>query len=543
MGSDSDDAKEKDMDSSREGAWAAAGFAVVLVIVGLPVWWYTTTVYRAHLPYSTIEDLSHQLRYHGISLSVIGAPSYTFSEDLEKHLKSSRSIKFYVTSRQSEKNERERLKTALSVEELDEKMSAATKIVTGTLALFILPDSNSNILDAADAKIVVGRHRNVYATADVDMPTLTSLLKNMVINSLANKKAEGNKVLHDLKGSLRKEAMRQVPTEPGYDVTLTLMIPEPHFISVAWNARKAVEDYLKPFVSQLESITKISIRSQVLYMTALSVSPMWSSSYKHFALPQEQLPLTINAIEAKLGSYVRTRPSLHFVVYIPKQDQSPLHIHKSDGTPVEENSFMVPRWGGVMIHNTPVPEANASMPYDVELDTHWIMATVLTHLQKLLPVPHIKPSEGVLVLSASKSCELTGWELDGLARARVSSYLANIRITLQSLCELVGEISNMVISDEVGGWVWGAVEEWGECLTATREGRLKEATLYCSTSFIQADAAFFHPSMLALLYFPDNQKYAIYVPLFLPVSIPVILSLKVVFGLYRKRTPIKIKED
>ena len=77
---------------------------------------------------------------------------------------------------------------------------------------------------------------------------------------------------------------------------------------------------------------------------------------------------------------------------------------------------------------------------------------------------------------------------------------------LQSLCELVGEISNMVISDEVGGWVWGAVEEWGECGRATREGRLQDATLYCTRSFTQADAAFFHPSMLALLYFPDNQK-------------------------------------
>lgn len=77
----------------------------------------------------------------------------------------------------------------------------------------------------------------------------------------------------------------------------------------------------------------------------------------------------------------------------------------------------------------------------------------------------------------------------------------------QSLCELVGEISNMVISDEVGGWVWGAVEEWRECSSAAREGRLQEATFYCGRSFTQADAAFFHPSLLALLYFPDNQKY------------------------------------
>ena len=74
------------------------------------------------------------------------------------------------------------------------------------------------------------------------------------------------------------------------------------------------------------------------------------------------------------------------------------------------------------------------------------------------------------------------------------------------MCELVDEIDNMVVSDEVAGWVWGAREEWRDCRDAAREGRLKEATLYCTEAFSNADAAFFHPSMLALLYFPDNQK-------------------------------------
>lgn len=71
-----------------EGALAAAGFAVVLVLVGLPVWWYTTTVYRATLPYATIEQLSHQLRHHTVGLAVVGRVPISFKEDLEKKLKS-----------------------------------------------------------------------------------------------------------------------------------------------------------------------------------------------------------------------------------------------------------------------------------------------------------------------------------------------------------------------------------------------------------------------------------------------------------------------
>lgn len=61
-------------------------------------------------------------------------------------------------------------------------------------------------------------------------------------------------------------------------------------------------EYLGPVVRQLESVAVLSVKSQVLYMTGLTVSPEWSPSHHHYALPHHQLPLTINAIEAKLGN-------------------------------------------------------------------------------------------------------------------------------------------------------------------------------------------------------------------------------------------------
>lgn len=533
--------EEKDLMEKREGAWAAAGFAVVLVVVGLPVWWYTTTVYRAHLPYSTIEDLSGQLRYHAVGMTLVGVASAAFSADLDRNLRPLQGIKFQMSLRKPRKEELDVINSVESVSDLDFRMSKTVRVAAGTLAVFVIPELK--LFEKDNSSMIVGRHRLIYVKPDVDLQVLATVVKSMVMDPLANRRAHGNKVLNQLPGQHKKEAMRQVPTEPGYDVTLTLMVPEPHRIGINWDARAAVDDYLNPFVKQLENVAKLTVRSQVLYMTGLNVSPQWSAAHQHYALPQDQLPLTINAIEAKLGSFVWTRPSLHFVIYIPREKQLPLHIHNVDGTPLQTNSFLVPRWGGVMIHNVPPNEANSSLAHHVTLDSHWIMSTVLTHLHRLLPIPFVKETENVAILAPKNGCLLTDWQLDGLARARVSSYLTNIRITLQSLCELVGEISNMVISDEVGGWVWGAVEEWGECGRAAREGRLQEATLYCSRSFIQADAAFFHPSMLALLYFPDNQKYAIYVPLFLPVSIPVILSLKMVLSLFWRPAVDKEKKE
>ena len=48
---------------------------------------------------------------------------------------------------------------------------------------------------------------------------------------------------------------------------------------------------------------ELSVRSQRLYMTGLSVAPQWNARHAHFALTQEQLTLTVNAIEAKLGEH------------------------------------------------------------------------------------------------------------------------------------------------------------------------------------------------------------------------------------------------
>ena len=45
-------------------------------------------------------------------------------------------------------------------------------------------------------------------------------------------------------------------------------------------------------------------------------------------------------------------------------------------------------------------------------------------------------------------------------------------------------------------------------------------------ALVLSENAFFDKSLLELLYFPDDQKYAIYIPYFLPVGFPVILSMK-----------------
>ena len=75
----------------------------------------------------------------------------------------------------------------------------------------------------------------------------------------------------------------------------------------------------------------------------------------------------------------------------------------------------------------------------------------------------------------------------------------------------------------------GSVESEKHC----ELGRLSHALESSKAALSASEKAFFDPSLLALLYFPEDQKYAIYIPLFLPVLIPVILSVPTIWTVLR----------
>lgn len=54
---------------------------------------------------------------------------------------------------------------------------------------------------------------------------------------------------------------------------------------------------------------------------------------------------------------------------------------------------------------------------------------------------------------------------------------------------------------------------------------MAEAFQASSKAFILSEEAFFDKDMVAMLYFPDEHKYAVYMPLFIPIAVPLLLAL------------------
>lgn len=62
---------------------------------------------------------------------------------------------------------------------------------------------------------------------------------------------------------------------------------------------------------------------------------------------------------------------------------------------------------------------------------------------------------------------------------------------------------------------------------------------HSATALQLASKAYYNPTMLALLYFPDEHKYAIYTPLFGPVAVPLIMALIKEFKLWKEKRKAK----
>lgn len=96
--------------------------------------------------------------------------------------------------------------------------------------------------------------------------------------------------------------------------------------------------------------------------------------------------------------------------------------------------------------------------------------------------------------------------MDALLRIRTIEQLTSAKLTLQSLAQLLEEISNIVITDTVGDRISGALKLVEDSADKLNRGKLLEGFALSKEAFVTAEAAFTDPSLLALLYFPDDQK-------------------------------------
>lgn len=236
---------------------------------------------------------------------------------------------------------------------------------------------------------------------------------------------------------------------------------------------------------------------------------------------------------------------LHFVFWVPAAQHRPFAIRNAAGGSLDfAGAFIRPQWGGVFIYN---PSSSAQHLSADNLDEP--MEVFHSQLLALLGVPPLGPP-------LHDALDLHELQIQAVLRRRILETMTDAVHSLTSLLKLVKEQTNMRVAADVQKQVSLALRElelvrpFPLFLLLPRTNRLSQASQAASVKPLPslpqvlhharlaqswATEAFYNPSLLGLLYFPDEHRYAIYTPLFGPLAVPLIASAFRELKAWRKR--------
>ncbi|KAJ3385321.1 hypothetical protein HDU92_003108 [Lobulomyces angularis] len=330
--------------------------------------------------------------------------------------------------------------------------------------------------------------------------------------------------------------MRTIKYSPEYQVTFSLLVGEPSSLMVDWDIEQAIDSYLSPFVQFINSVTNLTISSQILLHTSLPIKPikLFLDGKDAFILTPKELPHFINSAEWNFASVVNSFPPLNFLLYVPSLEESPLYLTRTDHTLLSTNAFLIPRWGGIIVANPilPINDAHNTKKKVLlkEIAMKNYIEIYLQQLRSLLGIRRCWTDSNFLSKSIKVEYEnslngITLNELDRWTRKISLSNLEDTVNTLGSLMVLIEEIDGMVVEDKIRDYVLISLDSIKKLYENLEKMNYNEANYLSQIGIQYSEKAFFDKSLVSMLYFPTEHKYAVYLPFFLPALMPVFKSL------------------
>lgn len=321
------------------------------------------------------------------------------------------------------------------------------------------------------------------------------------------KRSRPNRSLNrELTAKVESRMTRSVKYAPTYHITISLFTPSAS--PSAWDIESALAEYFTPLLDSISIVSNFTVDTQIqLYATfSPSVhSPEHDVDRGIWTLQEEDLSAFINAAEWPLGPSIGAGPTLNFVLYVPDPKTSPLVIKGS-----QASSWLIPQWGGVVILNSRNVDTTLSQSKLSKEDIQPALLTFSHQLLSFLGAPQTPPSLPL--------------QLQTLTRIRAASLLLSASSTMGSLARLTVALPSIAIPETVSSAVDTTLRYLHSTCDALKDGRFADALDHARITEAQAEKGFFEKSMVGQVYFPDEHKVAVYLPLLGPVGVPLIMS-------------------
>ncbi|KAL1741921.1 phosphatidylinositol-glycan biosynthesis class S protein-domain-containing protein [Schizophyllum fasciatum] len=447
----------------------------LVIFLGLPLWWKTTSIERLSLPHSRIKTLSDK------------------------------SLRFSIGLHAAD----ERLHVALDDAKFKERLVSEGLNVR---AVSKEEDSDYQIL-LYEGRDTYVQGRKVSFPDNVSEDTMLDTVASLLVPHAVD----------------RRHEQHIVPFAPRFQLSFSLLNEDAADGTslLSWPIRSNIRRHLESTLQDFAGLYNFTIESQVQFHAPLAFDPVpigdnqpgdeqnvaasdGKSDAREAGLTPEQLTVFVNSAEWSLSSSVSNDPVLHFLLFVPKR---PLHILSESGEPSLSRAFLIPQWGGVVLADTDQLNVDPAAAVDAAF------ATFRAQLATLLGVPQLPAG----VTAREPSGHTSPWQIDALLRRRARESAQEARDTLSSISRLVDQIENMPVGVSVRDDVQGALQAL-EVAYSSASDSLLGAFEHAAYATVLASRAFFSPGMLQMLYFPPEHIYAVYMPLFASALIPVLAT-------------------
>ena len=473
------------------------------------MWWKTTSVYRSQLPFDKMLQVPYQpeipieIRLTSRTLPTseikdIGHKVQQALDDLNDYPVIHHRISYEPTEKNDDKNEDPDLTIDLSLgTEFRYRFEERTP---GRQYMGVQHPANA----AADlVDYLAKRIQKIYL--DEHISAAQQYASHSASNARALKFLQSSE--QEDVDRVRQRTARAFKHSGDYNLVFSLFSADDQ--PSDWAIMPALQIHVLPIIQALSKTSNFSVTSQIQLYSAFSpsVHPIVNTGDPGYLIRRDELSAFINTAEWPLSPSIGAGPTINFVVYVPSKDQSPLYI---EGSP--SNSWLIPQWGVISVLNPGQILGKANNPGS--LDATALKQPFEQFAHQLLALLGVPTGEIPLSLRVRAFQRIAGLSL--FLRAASS---------LGSLGRLAGHLSGIPIPKHVSLLVNAALDRLSIASNYFKAGGTIAGIQQAYTALADAEKAFFDKAMVGQVYFPDEHKVAVYLPLLGPVGVPLAVAL------------------
>lgn len=299
---------------------------------------------------------------------------------------------------------------------------------------------------------------------------------------------------------IERRQQRSMKYASTYHLTFSLFTPEAS--PSDWEIETALSQTIMPLLRALSPICNFTIDTQVqpYAQFSSSVQPVYKEDRRAWELKPSDLGGFINSAEWPLSPSIGSGPTINFLLYVPSVSQSPMVIEGTEGS-----SWLILQWGGIVLHKAKNPKQL--------LTADELREPFLTFSQNLLDLLGLPSPDAPFQL-----------RLQSQSRILALRLITSASSTLGSLARLTQALISISIPDTVATSVSHTIRRLESSCALLSSGDVQGALDNAKIADEEAEKAFFHKSMVGQVYFPDEHKVAVYLPLLGPVAVPLIMT-------------------